>query len=139
MQSDWYYAVRQKYGLPLDSRHLLAKTDWEFFSMAVAAPRVRADILERVAKWVNETSTDRPLTDLHDTEGTGGFPGPNFFARPVIGGHFAFLSLQRACGGKAMDGLDFLNDDVVDKEVQVDVQGLLELEILEAWAQGEEL
>lgn len=139
MQSDWYYAVRQKYGLPLDSRHLYAKTDWEFFSMAVAAPRVRADILESVAKWVNETSTDRPLTDLHDTEGTGGFPGPSFFARPVIGGHFAFLTLQRACGGKAMDGLDFLRDDVVDREVQMDVNGLLELEVLEAWAAGEEL
>ncbi|KAK5955226.1 hypothetical protein OHC33_003907 [Knufia fluminis] len=139
LQSDWYYAVRQKYGLPLDSRHRYTKTDWEFFSMAVAAPRVRADILESVATWINETSTDRPLTDLHDTEGSGGFPGINFFARPVIGGHFAFLSLQRACGGKAMDGLKFLNDDVVDKEVQMDVNGLLELEVLEAWAAEEEL
>lgn len=139
MQSDWYYAVRQKYGLPLDSRHLYTKTDWEFFAMAVAAPRVRADILQSVAKWVNETSTDRPLTDLHDTEGTGGFPGPNFFARPVIGGHFAFLTLERACGQKAMGGLDFLRDDVVDRETQMDVKGLLELEVLEAWAEGEEL
>lgn len=139
MQSDWYYAVRQKYGLPLDSRHLYTKTDWEFFAMSVAAPRVRADILERVARWVNETSTDRPLTDLHDTEGSGGFPGPNFFARPVIGGHFAFLTLGKACGGRAMEGLDFLRDDVVDREHQMDVQGLLELEVLEAWAQGEEL
>lgn len=139
LQSDWYYAVRQKYGLPLDSRHLYTKTDWEFFAMAVAAPRVRAEILESVARWVNETSTDRPLTDLHSTEGTGGFPGISFFARPVIGGHFAFLTLERACGGKAMDGLKFLNDDVVDKEVQIDVDGLLELEVLEAWAAGEEL
>lgn len=63
LQSDWYYAVRQSYGLPLDSRHLYTKTDWEFFAMSVAAPKVRASILERVAKWVNETSTDRPLTE----------------------------------------------------------------------------
>jgi len=113
-QSVWYHYVRQKYGLPLDSRHLYTKTDWEFFSMAVASKPVRSEILESVARWVNETVTDRPFTDLHQTEGDGNFPGPNFFARPVIGGHFAFLALERACGGRAMPGLSFLDD--VDKE-----------------------
>ena len=53
---------------------------------------------------------DRPFTDLHKTEEDGGFPGPNFFARPVVGGHFAFLALERACGGMAMKGLAFLNE-----------------------------
>ena len=129
MQSDWYYAVRQRYGLPLDSRHLYTKTDWEFFAMAVAAPKVRAEILQSVAKWVNETVTDRPLADLHMTEGGGGFPGPNFFARPVIGGHFAFLTLKEACGGKAMDGLKFLDDSVTKK---MDVEAILEAEKGEA-------
>ncbi|KAJ6187726.1 hypothetical protein N7519_002634 [Penicillium mononematosum] len=123
-QSLWYHYVRQKYGLPLDSRHMYTKTDWEFFSMAVASKPVRSEILESVALWVNETTTDRPFTDLHNTEGDGGFPGPNFFARPVIGGHFAFLALERACGGKAMPGLSFLDD--VDKET------------LAVWAQSAE-
>ncbi|PTU21733.1 hypothetical protein P175DRAFT_0522951 [Aspergillus ochraceoroseus IBT 24754] len=109
-QSAWYHNVRQKYGLPLDSRHLYTKTDWEFFAVAVASESVRAEILESVAKWVNETNTDLPFTDLHNTEGSGGFPGPNFFARPVIGGHFAFLALQRACNGSAMEGLAFLDE-----------------------------
>ncbi|KAB8257047.1 hypothetical protein BDV32DRAFT_128063 [Aspergillus pseudonomiae] len=108
-QSIWYHYVRQKYGLPLDSRHLYTKTDWEFFSMAVASEDVRSEILESVARWVNETVTDLPFTDLHNTEGRGEFPGPNFFARPVIGGHFAFLALQRACEGRAMEGLAFLD------------------------------
>ncbi|KAL2835550.1 hypothetical protein BJY01DRAFT_223549 [Aspergillus pseudoustus] len=111
-QSDWYHIARQKYGLPLDSRHLYTKTDWEFFAVAVASEPVRSEILESVAKWVNETSTNLPLTDLHNTEGNGGFPGPNFYARPVVGGHFAFLALQRACNGKAMEGLGFLDDSV---------------------------
>jgi Domain of unknown function (DUF1793)/Domain of unknown function (DUF5127)/Domain of unknown function (DUF4965) len=133
MQSDWYYAVRQKYGLPLDSRHLYTKTDWEFFAMAVAAPKVRAEILQSVAKWVNETVTDRPFTDLHQTEGRGGFPGPSFFARPVIGGHFAFLSLEQACGGKAIDGLTYLDDSVTKK---MDVEELINQEIAEAQAMG---
>ncbi|KAI9370111.1 hypothetical protein BJX61DRAFT_109819 [Aspergillus egyptiacus] len=110
-QSTWYAFVRQKYGLPLDSRHLYTKTDWEFFAVAVASRPVRSMILESVAKWVNETATDRPFTDLHNTEGNGGFPGPNFFARPVIGGHFAFLALQRACHGRAMEGLRFLDEE----------------------------
>lgn len=98
-QSKWYGIVMQKYGLPLDSRHLYTKSDWEFEAAAVAEPEVRKEILDRVSKWVNETSTDRPLTDLYDTEGDGGFPGPNFMARPVVGAHFSFLALERACGG----------------------------------------
>lgn len=114
-QSTWYHFVRQTYGLPLDSRHLYTKSDWEFFAAAVASQSTRKEILQSVAKWVNETVTDRPFTDLYKTEGDGGFPGPNFFARPVIGGHFAFLTLERACGGKAMDGLKFL-DEAVDAQ-----------------------
>jgi len=48
---------------------------------------------------------------LYDTEGDGGWPGFQFKARPVVGGHFAFLALERACGGKAMEALSFLNDE----------------------------
>ncbi|KAF2226791.1 glutaminase A [Elsinoe ampelina] len=104
-QSDWYHAVMQKYGLPLDSRHLYTKSDWEFEAAAVSSNRTRTEILQRVSKWLNETEVDRPLTDLYKTEEDGGFPGPDFFARPVVGAHFAFLTLERACGGKAMEGL----------------------------------
>ncbi|KAH9861248.1 hypothetical protein IAQ61_010985 [Plenodomus lingam] len=97
-QSSWYSAVMQKFGLPLDSRHLYTKSDWEFEAAAVASESTRKEILDRVARWINETSTDRALTDLYDTERDGGFPEAHFFARPVVGGHFAFLTLERACG-----------------------------------------
>lgn len=110
IQSDWYHSVRQRYGLPLDSRHLYAKSDWEFFAVAVASKQVREEVVDSIALWVNETDTDLPLTDLYDTEGTGGFPGIAFKARPVVGGHFAFLALERACDGKAVAGLSFLDD-----------------------------
>lgn len=60
---------------------------------------------------------DRPLTDLHETEGTGGFPRTRFMARPVVGGHFAFLSLERACGGNALAGLEFLDVEEIDEEL----------------------
>lgn len=57
MQSDWYHAVLQRYGLPLDSRHLYTKSDWEFFAAAVTSKKVRTEILQNVAAWVNETVT----------------------------------------------------------------------------------
>lgn len=57
IQSHWYHAVRQRYGLPLDSRHLYTKTDWEFFAAAVTSKSVRKEILQGVALWINETST----------------------------------------------------------------------------------
>ena len=127
MQSDWYWNVRQKYGVPLDSRHLYTKNDWEFFAAAVAAPQVRAEILELVAKWVNETETDRPLTDLHDTEHNGGFPGPNFFARPVVGGHFAFLALDKACGSPDLQPPPNLDVQAILINEIADVEGMKDL------------
>jgi hypothetical protein len=51
------------------------------------------------------------MTDLYETEGEGAFAGSSFFARPVVGGHFSFLALDRACDGKAVvAGLGFLDD-----------------------------
>jgi len=117
IQSDWYHNVRQKYGLPLDSRHLYAKSDWEFFAVAVASKSVREEIVQSIALWVNETSTDKPLTDLYDTEGDGGFPGIAFKARPVVGGHFAFLALEKACGGKAVAALNFLSEEKMQEGI----------------------
>jgi hypothetical protein len=57
MQSNWYHAVLQRYGLPLDSRHLYTKSDWEFFAAAVTGNRTRHAMLQSIALWVNETAT----------------------------------------------------------------------------------
>jgi hypothetical protein len=57
VQSDWYHTVRQRYGIPLDSRSLLTKSDWEFFAVAVASKSVREEVVQSIALWVNETST----------------------------------------------------------------------------------
>ena len=64
-----------------------------------------------MATWLNETVTDRPFTDLYNTEGDGGFPGPWFFARPVVGGHFAFLTLERACGGTGAKAFEYEEEE----------------------------
>ncbi|KAI5307706.1 hypothetical protein KEM55_007625 [Ascosphaera atra] len=107
-QSEWYTKKLNKYGVPLDNRHSYAKSDWEFFAMSVATQETRSKVLESVARWVNENNVNRPLTDLYLTNKDGGFPGPNFFARPVVGGHFAFLALEGACQGQGMSKLQSL-------------------------------
>ncbi|KAK3063700.1 hypothetical protein LTS18_013466 [Coniosporium uncinatum] len=100
-QSSYYNQVMQRYGLPLDSRHRYAKSDWAFMVATVASPSTRKDILTRFATWVNSTVTDKPLTDLYETEEEEGRwgGGIQFYARPVVGGHFVFLALGQACGG----------------------------------------
>ena len=56
---------------------------------------------------------------MYETEGNGGFPGLNFMARPVVGGHFAFLALERACGGKAVGALAFLDGEAAVEDIDV--------------------
>jgi hypothetical protein len=102
LQSRFYPLVMQRYGLPLDSRHLYTKSDWQFFAAAVASPSTRSQIITAVARWVNETNTDKPFTDLYETEDEGGYAdkgdGGQFYARPVVGGHFAALALAKVSG-----------------------------------------
>ncbi|KAI5296272.1 hypothetical protein KEM52_004751, partial [Ascosphaera acerosa] len=115
-QSAWYLEQLNKYGVPLDNRHTYAKSDWEFFAMAVATRETRSKVLESVARWVNENNVNRPLTDLYRTAGDGGFPGPSFHARPVVGGHFAFLALEHACGGQAMAAVQAMLQQAIARE-----------------------
>lgn len=59
LASDWYHNVMQEYGLPLDSRHLYTKSDWEFFAAAVTSKQTRTEILTQVAHWLNDTVTGK--------------------------------------------------------------------------------
>ena len=67
MQSNFYPTVANKYGVPLDTRHTYSKSDWQCFSAAIASTSTRATFFKDLATWVNETPTNRPLTDLYDT------------------------------------------------------------------------
>ncbi|KAJ5668292.1 uncharacterized protein N7477_006862 [Penicillium maclennaniae] len=90
MQSNFYPTVANKYGVPLDTRHTYTKSDWQCFSAAIASTSTRATFFKDLATWVNETPTNRPLTDLYDTI-SGNYPTTTFVARPVVGGAFAPL------------------------------------------------
>jgi hypothetical protein len=94
MQSTFYPSVKQTYGVPLDTRNpFYTKSDWEVFCAAIASDSTRDLLIGDVAKWVGQTRTSRPFTDLYETD-DGGFPGGiEFKARPVVGGMFALLAL----------------------------------------------
>ena len=67
MQSNFYPTVANKYGVPLDTRHTYTKLDWQCFTAAISSSDTRATFFKDLSLWVNETPTNRPLTDLYDT------------------------------------------------------------------------
>jgi hypothetical protein len=77
--------------VPLDTRHSYTKLDWEIFAAAVASSSTKQLFTSKIAAWIGKTPTNRPLTDLYETD-SGDYPGGlNFAARPVLGGVFAPL------------------------------------------------
>lgn len=96
MQSAFYPTVALEYGVPLDSRHTYTKSDWEIFCAAIASEGTKELFIDDLAKWINQTPTQMPFTDLYDAV-TGNYPqGVVFAARPVVGGEFALLALNGA-------------------------------------------
>lgn len=89
------------------------------------------------AKLTQVPTLDNPFTDLYETEEQGGYPGGLYFkARPVVGGHFAFLALERACGGQAASALSFLD---AEQPPVLDVHALLDQEASYGLSQQVEL
>jgi hypothetical protein len=81
-----YKSVMQRYGVPLDSRTHLTKTDWCFWSATLAENQSDFEaILSPIYDYLNETTTRDPLSDSYETDkvGSGGM-----HARPVVGGLF---------------------------------------------------
>ncbi|KAH7083921.1 hypothetical protein FB567DRAFT_446886 [Paraphoma chrysanthemicola] len=96
IQSAFYPTVKQKYGVPLDTRHpFYTKSDWEIFCAAIANDTTQKMFIDDLATWVNETPTTKPFTDLYETDDGTQPPGIDFKARPVMGGMFALLLLDK--------------------------------------------
>ncbi|KAI9695264.1 MAG: hypothetical protein M1820_008783 [Bogoriella megaspora] len=96
-QANWYATQFQEYGVPLDTRHIYTKGDWEMFTASVSGSgsnNTKQMLFQHLAKWINETPTNQPYGDLYNTD-DGGYPfTPPFAARPVQGGTFAPLILN---------------------------------------------
>jgi hypothetical protein len=96
MQSTYYPTVEGTYGVPLDTRNKFTKSDWEIFCAAVASDSTKKMFIDDVAKWVKQTTSNMPFSDLYDTSDGKQPPGIQFNARPVQGGMFALLLLDSA-------------------------------------------
>jgi Domain of unknown function (DUF4965)/Domain of unknown function (DUF5127)/Domain of unknown function (DUF1793)/Domain of unknown function (DUF4964) len=82
----YYKKVMQRYGVPLDSRTRLTKTDWCLWSATLAADRRDFELMVApIYDYLNETTARLPFVDSYKTDdpGSGGMR-----ARPVIGGLF---------------------------------------------------
>ena len=76
----------QRYGVPLDSRTHLTKTDWSVWSATLADnPADFEALISPIYDYLNQTTARDPLADSYETDKvhSGGM-----HARPVIGGVF---------------------------------------------------
>ncbi len=75
-----------EYGLPLDSRTHLSKTDWSIWSATMASNQTDFDaIVDPIYSYLNGTTARDPISDSYETDSlaSGGM-----HARPVVGGFF---------------------------------------------------
>ena len=98
MQSAFYPTVELEYGVPLDTRHNYTKADWEIFTAAIASKDTQDMFIGDLAKWIGETPTNLPFTDIYDAISGDFADGVFFRARPVVGGTFALLALTAPTG-----------------------------------------
>jgi hypothetical protein len=81
-------AVMQRYGVPLDSRTKLTKTDWSIWNATLADNQADFETLTSpIYDYLNETSMRLPFVDSYITTNAAR-SSVVFDARPVIGGVF---------------------------------------------------
>jgi hypothetical protein len=89
-----YKTVMQKYGLPLDSRTHLTKTDWTLWSATLAeAPADFEALISPLGDYLNQTTARSPFVDSYETDNVR---SDGMHARPVIGGVFIKMLSDRA-------------------------------------------
>ena len=85
----FYKTVLQPYGLPLDSRTQLTKTDWSLWTAALADNQQDfASFASPIYDYLDQTPLRLPLVDSYQTDRLNNHAGPTFRARPVVGGVF---------------------------------------------------
>ncbi len=89
----YYKTQLQPYGLPLDSRTHLTKTDWSLWSATLATePADFHAIVDPIVDYLNETTSRVPFVDSYVTDSVD---SNGMHARPVIGGVFIKLLSDR--------------------------------------------
>jgi hypothetical protein len=89
----YYKKMLEPYGLPLDSRTKLTKTDWSVWSATLADNDADFKaLISPIYDYMDQTTQREPLADSYittDLNSTG------FHARPVVGGLFIKLLTDR--------------------------------------------
>ena len=89
----YYRSKLQKYGVPLDSRTHLTKTDWSYWSATLARDFDSFDaITSPIWDYMNTTPTREAMVDSYITDD---LKSNGMHARPVIGGVFIKLLADR--------------------------------------------
>ena len=89
-----YKKMMLRYGVPLDSRTHLTKTDWSFWSATLAENRADFEaFISPIYDYLNATTVRDPIADSYVTDNisSGGM-----HARPVVGGFFIKMLTDRA-------------------------------------------
>ena len=92
-----YLGHLNDYGLPLDGRSTIGKTDWILWTAAMGDKRQAEALMRPVVKYLQETPTRVPFSDFYDTE-TGA--SEMFIARTVQGGLFMPVLMKKWTEGK---------------------------------------
>jgi hypothetical protein len=89
-----YYQTRmQRYGLPLDSRTKLTKTDWSLWSASLAEKTADFEaMISPIVDYLNQTTARSPFVDSYVTDD---IRSDGMRARPVIGGVFVKMLTDR--------------------------------------------
>lgn len=98
-EMEFYKTKLNQYGLPLDSRQTYTKTDWTYWTAALADTQADFTLFsDLVWKYANETPSRVPLSDWYYTDGSANWV--NFRARSVIGGHWMKVFVDKMNNGE---------------------------------------
>jgi hypothetical protein len=91
---DYYKSVLQPYGVPLDSRTHLTKTDWSLWTATMATDLDTFEtLISPIYNYLNTTSARSPLVDSYITDD---IKSDGMHARPVVGGLFIKMLADHA-------------------------------------------
>lgn len=98
----YYKKSMQRYGVPLDSRTHLTKTDWSFWSATLADSEQDFEaIISPAYDYINQTTKRDPIADSYETDNVH---SSGMHARPVVGGFFIKMLSDQAVWHKWASG-----------------------------------
>jgi hypothetical protein len=89
----FYKSKLQPFGVPLDSRTHLTKTDWSLWSASMATDKADFEaMISPIYDYLNQTTSRDPIADSYQTDRVR---SRGMHARPVVGGLFIKMLTDR--------------------------------------------